>query len=461
MNTHQELGFRSLRRLRDLPVYKPGKPIIGSTQALLADPITFHLEPYRRFGPLYRMRLVSRQHLVMAGLEANEFIWRNSQLWNYNQRMVIFRAGYDDKAVLQLDGEPHRKKHRRMVQGHKYSALIPLASQMERALASEIDALTGGQADLRALCKRVTSCMTYRAILQLDLPDGVDAKIDAFSQYVLAGDIYNMLAGYRLGGALEPLLQLWYRRPVYKRMVGELLDLIGQVLDERERNPPQQDDILSHMLKSHPADEPPLSRAEIASDVLFLFPAGTEPTSHLLLWALMYVYHDPEWLAALREELHGWTPESVQNLNEWPRLKATLIETERVRPLLPNFILIAAQDFEYQGVHVPKGTPVLHAAAVTHFLPEIYPDPLNFKPDRFLTGTGYPPGRAHTTYGGGAHSCIGQSLARVEALVGLAHIVANYDLEFERAPSFRPSMGVVLTPSEPALPMRFVPRRAA
>ncbi len=435
----------SVRSWSDLPIYSAGRRLLGPTQALLNDPLTFHIEPYRHLGPLYRFRHVTTMTLVMAGTAANDFVWHNSELWSYNQRMKCFREGFDDTCLLQLDGEPHQKKKRHFLHGFKHADLIRHIPAMSQVLAQALATLPDGRHDdLRQLCKRLTVAMTCQSMLQLPLPPELDTKIDSFSDQLLFGD------------SLGILRHLWYRRPSYQRLRQDLIATIQHMLDLRAANPPAEDDILSLMLKAHLPDEPAITRQELALDILFLLQGGTETASQLIVWSLMYIYQHPEWLAALREELQSWSPERFTNMNDWPKLKATILEVERLRPPVPYFILLPTRDFEYEGVQVPKGTPVFHAAALPHFLSEIFEEPLVFNPQRFL-GDSRQLLRVQATFGGGRHFCPGLPLAHLKLPIAIAHILTTYDLIFERPLSFRPELGIVIAPDS-AVPIRLVPR---
>lgn len=433
-----------LKQVSDLPLFDPRAWNYGE-RSLSTEPLTFHLEPYRRLGSIYRVNYFGKEHVVIAGMEANEFVGRNTDLWSYGERMKMFRSGYDNTCLVQLDGERHRKKRRRMVQGFKPTCLASLVGEMNNTLVSEIGALSDGRADLRALCKRLTVCMTSQALLQKALPQGLDKQIDLFSRHLLSG------------ASLGPLEPLWYWYPPYRRIRRQLFAQINQMLDEREAHLSAKEDILSLMLQAYPADEAPLSRQEIALDVLFLLQAGTETTSSVITWALMYLYYNSEWLAELREELRAWNPLTFRTLNDWPKLKATILEIERLRPPEPYFVLIPARDFEYQGYQIRRGTRIFYPVTLVHFLSEIYEDPLSFRAERFLGDYDYP-ARTHTTFGNGAHTCLGQPLARIKMALALAHIVNTYELVFEQKPSFRLLMEIVLSPAESTLPVRFVPR---
>jgi cytochrome P450 len=431
--------------LHDLPVSHDGRPFIGRSKDFANNPLTFFLESYLRLGPLYHVRFSLKKSLVMAGLEVNDFVWKNSDLWDYQHEMRVFGEELDRSYLIQLDGEAHQRKRHRMMQGFKPKALTPQIPAMSSVILKEIDALPARHADLRALCTYLATAMTSQALLRFTLPDGVEAKIVALASQLIVGNSFGFFR------------HLWFRRPAYQRLKQELYTFIDQILNKRVARSSQEDDILSYILDAHPLDEPPLTRREIIFDIFLLLEASSEVVGHLILWALLYLSRHPEWLTELREELYAWHPEQFKNLNDWPKLKATVLEIERLRPSIPYFSLIPTRDFSYQGVWIPKGTHIIHAASVPHFLSEIYDDPFNFSPQRFLGEQSYP-AKAQSNYGGGIHYCIGQPLARIQVPLAIATVIANYDLSFEVTPSLKAKRGMVITPVEPALPVQFLPR---
>ena len=89
------------------------------------------------------------------------------------------------------------------------------------------------------------------------------------------------------------------------------------------------------------------------------------------------------------------------------------------------------------GCKIPAETLVFNNHTLCHFLEEIYEDPFAFKPQRWLDGE-YPK-KAHGTFGGGTHVCLGMNVTRVHAPVILTNLVKNYELEELR--QFQPELG--------------------
>jgi cytochrome P450 len=293
---------------------------------------------------------------------------------------------------------------------------------------------------------RLIICMTGRVLMQTDLPKGMDRTMAISNR--------DMLRAPTLG----KWRHLFYWKParIYRRW--RIFRFLGRLLDERARKKTDSEDILSLILAAHPADAPPIPRQELIYDLSQLFMAGSTTTSQVILWALIYLSKNPSWLAELREELKAWDPFHFTGMTAFPKLKATLLEIERLRPPGATLTRISARDFAFRGYLVPKNTPVLHLGTLCHFLPEIYDRPLEFRPQRFLEDASLPPKNAHGIFGGGAHSCVGQPLVRLLTPLLVADLVTRYDLHFESELSLETKLDVVVTPVEKALWARLTRR---
>jgi cytochrome P450 len=429
-----------------VPAFSPGLPWLGPMLAYVRDPLGFSVAGYRACGPVFRTRLFGRRVLVLAGIEANRLVWEQDQLWDFAVTGAIFRENFDATYLTQLDGPAHTRKRRRLQAGFKPQALLGLSPLMSAALVEELGAAENTIVDLRLFCSRLVVCMSSRALMHVRLPEGLDQRIAAFEHDLL------------FGGRLPPWLRKWwYGRRSYRRLKRELLAYIEQMLAEKKANPSPAEDIISIIAKSPAEGEPPPGRDEMVTDIALLLLAGSNTTSSVILWSLLFVFSRPDWLASLREELKDWDPAHFTGMADLPRLKATVLETERLRPALPFAVRSAREAFLFHGHAFPAGTFFLHAATTTHFLEEIYEKPLEFYPERFLP-QGNPPAKAHATFGGGSHVCLGQPLARIQEPLMLATLIQSYDLVCPKPPSLRPRLAAVLTPADKAIPARLVRR---
>jgi cytochrome P450 len=434
----------TLKPVSSLPFYTPpGEP--DCTPAYRRNPLLTFVPAYEKLGPIFRCHFIGRDVVAMGGLEANEFIWGHNELWDYHKTNAHFREQFDATYLNQLEGEAFYRKRRRTAQGFKPSVLLGQSGAMSEVFYKEVEDVRKERIEMRLFCMRLIICMTGRVMMQTDLPKGMDRTMALSNR--------DMLRAPSLG----KWRHLFYWKParIYRRK--KIFRFLGQLLDQRAANPVPKDDILSLILGAHPADLPPIPRQELIYDLSQLFMAGSTTTSQVILWTLLYLNENPTWLAELREELRAWDPFNFTGMSAFPKLKATLLEVERLRPPGASVTRISAQDFEFYGYLVPKGTPVLHLGTLCHFLSEVYEEPLKFRPQRFLENPSFPPKNAHGIFGGGAHSCVGQPLVRMLTPLLVADLISRYEIQFEGHPSMEPRLDVVTTPKDKDVWARVVP----
>lgn len=124
---------------------------------------------------------------------------------------------------------------------------------------------------------------------------------------------------------------------------------------------------------------------------------------------------------------------SLNKLESLPYLTAIVKEglrmhggiTARSSRVAPNEVLI------YKQWRIPAGTPLSTSSVFVHQNPEIFPDPLEFKPERWMCNNTQDGGldRYLVAFGKGTRNCIGLNLGRAEIYMTLAHVVMKFDME--------------------------------
>jgi cytochrome P450 len=204
------------------------------------------------------------------------------------------------------------------------------------------------------------------------------------------------------------------------KVIDEVDAILYETIAERRADPMTQlrDDTLSLLLRAEHEDGSPLSDEEIRDEVLTMVMAGYETTTSGGAWALERLLRSPEKLERLTREVEAGEDNAY--------LDAVVKETLRVRPVVPVVARHLAETTELDGYLIPAGSTVMVSIYLVHNDEETYPDPEQFKPERFLDGT--PEGAAWIPFGGGVRRCIGARFAELEMKVVLTQVLATAKL---------------------------------
>lgn len=128
------------------------------------------------------------------------------------------------------------------------------------------------------------------------------------------------------------------------------------------------------------------------------------------------------------QELQGVDdPTDANALSRLPYLNAVCSETLRIYPVgMLTFPRVVSLPVEVMGHSLEPGTIVIGSIYLTHHREDIYPDPDQFKPERFLDRQFSP--FEYLPFGGGSRRCIGMAFALFEMKVVLSKILSHVEL---------------------------------
>jgi cytochrome P450 len=179
-------------------------------------------------------------------------------------------------------------------------------------------------------------------------------------------------------------------------------------------------DVLSLLLNARVDDGRPLSDHEIRDEMMSLVLAGHETTANSLAWTFERLVRAPDAYERLRELVRS------DDAQAGSYVEATIHEGMRVRPVIPVIVRMVRRPWRLGEYVLPAGTPVGVSIVALHHRADVYPDPHQFRPERFL---GVKPGTyTWIPFGGGIRRCLGASLAMAEQRVVLQAIARRTDL---------------------------------
>jgi cytochrome P450 len=396
-------------------------------------------------GDVFRIPLPGFNPLFLVGPEANHFVTvsgREGLRWRPEGDPVtrLLRDG-----LLVTDGDFHDELRRSMAPAlHKQ-----MLSQYIELMWRRTDQVSAGW-DSR---KPVDMLVAMRQAALLILMDALFAVDFSHEMGRLWPSILKTLQYISPG-----LWVLWpgLPRPGYRRARQKMDNYLYRIIQERRAHPTLGGDLLSRLVQT-----PGMSDDLIRDQLLTMLIAGHDTSTALLAWSLYLLGRHPEALQRAQDEVDmvlDRQPPDLESVNRLEYLDRVIKEVLRLYPPIHIGNRRAAKELEFQGYRIPAGQRVVYSIYLTHRMPEFWPDPRRFDPQRFTAEqSSLRPHYAYLPFGGGPRNCIGFAFAQVEVKIVLARLLQKYC--FELAPGkVHAHMGATLEP-RPGVMMFAKPRR--
>ena len=198
-----------------------------------------------------------------------------------------------------------------------------------------------------------------------------------------------------------------------------------------------------------------MSDSQLRDEVMTFMIAGHETTADALSWLWYLLDRHPDEQERLRDELRaatGGRPPTVDDLPRLPRMKAVIQETLRLYPPLWMFDRRALGPDDLAGTKVAKGDLVIFCPYAIHRLPDLWPDPDVFRPERFEAGREEQRNKfAYLPFSAGPRTCIGNSFAMIEAQIIVGTLLSRFRARLADPSPIKPRPQITLRPSRPVI----------
>ncbi|MBB4855623.1 cytochrome P450 [Mycobacteroides chelonae] len=379
---------------------------------------------YRSLGPVINLGIGGTGCTLMLGPQANRFIFANSDAFSWAKTFTTLIPADGPNSLMVSDGEDHRRRRSAVAPAFHHRQVDEYVDTMVANTDAVIDTWKPGQ------------------------------RIDAYQQFRTAArrTVAECLFGSRLaelsdmlGSELEPLLALTHAPPQQLAVESKLglprwrramknrirvETLIDAVIADARVAPRPDDRLLTTLIEGRPGGQP-LNNNEIRDLIVSLIADGYETTSGALAWAIYALLTTPgAWESAadeVRNTLGDRTPRAA-DLASLTYLNGVVRETLRL--FTPGVISArkTMRDLEFCGHRIRAGRMLIFSPYVTHRIPEIWPDPNEFRPRRWDPSSPHcqkPAPDEFIPFSGGLHRCIGSGIATTEIAVTLARLVAK------------------------------------
>jgi cytochrome P450 family 135 len=383
-----------------------------------------------RFGEMFTLKIANEGTWVITSNPdtIKQVFTGDPRLLHAGEANRILLPVLGPDSVLLLDDAPHLRQRKLMLPAFHGERMQRYGALMADVAAREIERWPLGEPyPLRPRMQAMTLEIVLRAVfgvsegprmeeLRRELRGLMDTVTDprkGIAMLVLGADRITRIPAFRR--ELERI-----DAPIY----AEIAERRGAE-DLAER-----DDIMSLLLQATHEDGSPMSDSELRDELLTLLVAGHETTANSLSWAVERLCRHPQQMERLTEEVRA---------GQQTYLQATIQETLRLRPVISIVLRKLQEPMELGGRVLPAGASIVPSIHLVHRRADIYEEPNEFRPERFIEAEGGKAGGTYTwiPFGGGIRRCLGAAFAQFEMEVVLKELVLRRTLAPSRPGSER------------------------
>jgi len=408
-----------------LPPGPKGTLLGGNVRQFRAGLLSFLLETAREYGPLASFRIGPRRVFLASGHDLIEQVLvtdAKHYIKHFGAR--AFKPVLGNGLVTSEGAFWHRQ--RKLVQpaflNARVRSYVPIMVELTNQMLSSWT--SGKRVQIDFEFEALTSKIALKTLFDLD-DHGDRERFDGVLK--LAFDLMNA----RLRRTIK--LPLWVPTPAnlrLQRAVAELDQTVQGFIAAGRSRQQHGNDLLSRLLLARYEDGKPMNDRQLRDEAMTLYLAGHETTALTLAWSwyLLSQHRNVEetLVSEWKRVLKGATP-TAQHLQRLPYTAAVIAESMRLFP--PVYVIgrEATTELELGGYRVKPGYTVLMSQWVNHRDPKYFPDPEDFRPERWQDGLAKRlPKFAYYPFGGGQRICVGSTFALIEATIVLAAVGQHY-----------------------------------
>ena len=426
----------------------PKSPRFVQLIQFITDPVTYLDKCAKQYGDIFTAQ-IGMPVVMISHPQAVQEVLNSSAFHAPGKANSFLKPIIGEQSMILFSGERH-KRSRQLLMPPFHGERMRNYAQLICDIAADV--ASKWSVDRPFVARSAMQEVTMRVILQavFGLDDGprlqqlrpVLASFLDITGSPLRANILFVKWLQQDWGSWSP----WGRMKQQRRKIDELI--YAEIEERRLQPDASRTDILSLMMAARDENGQPMTDEELRDELMTLLFAGHESTATALAWAFYWIHHLPSVRQKLLQELDslGENPDPME-ISRLPYLSAICQETLRIYPVgTQTFARQVLAPVELMGHQLEPGTPVFASIYLTHRREDLYPEPLQFKPERFLERQFSP--YEYLPFGGGSRRCIGLALAQLEMKLVLATILRDFDLVLaEKKPVQAKRRGVTIGPA--------------
>lgn len=427
-----------------------GLPYFGCIGSLRSNPMEFFRRVAVSLGGLVRvplqagksLYLVSEPRLIKELLIDQRTRFVKNVRYPAMQRLL-------GQGLLLSEGEGWRRQRLLTQPAFKPAELRRHVQWMSGIVARflerwDVHARSGGAIDVEAEFLRLTQLLAGVLIVGPRFHADADALFDISEEikHNWPRAPRGILRGFPLGSR--------QRARRLEQACQELDRHVQRFIDDQRTTPIEEGGVLGLLMAASEREGAPFTDKELRDQVVTLFFAGYETTAASMCWTHYLMWAHPDVRARMLSEtdkvLAGRVP-TGEDIDRLQYVEQVLQESLRVYSPIHSLSRVAAEDSSLGGCAIAKGCTAVVSLYATHRLPQYWPDPERFDPDRFTEeacAARY--NFAYIPFAVGHRNCIGGTLAMVEGKLIVAQVAQRFVLELADNERIEPMAATTMRP---------------
>ncbi len=422
-------------QLKEVPRVSGGEQEHGHLEEFRTDPIGLMQRVRDECGDVGWFQLADKHVILLSGAQANEFFFRSADEDLDQAEAYPFMTPIFGKGVV-FDASPERRKemlHNSALRGdHMKSHAVTIEREVRRMIENWGDE---GEIDLLEFFAELTIYTSTACLIGTKFRNQLDSRFANFY--------------HQLERGTDPLCYVDPNLPIESFRIRDearigLVALVQDIMNQRVANPPADKgdrDMLDVLVSiKDEQGNPRFSADEVTGMFISLMFAGHHTSSGTSAWTLIELMRHPQSysdVVAELDELYGDGQEvSFHALRQIPKLENVLKETLRLHPPLIILMRVAQGEFEVEGYPIHKGDFVAASPAISNRIPEDFPGPDEFVPERYDEPRQEDLVNRWTwiPFGAGRHRCVGAAFAQMQIKAIFSVLLREYEFEMAQPP---------------------------
>ncbi|XP_073931685.1 cytochrome P450 3A11-like [Castor canadensis] len=460
-------GYGLFKKL-GIPGPKP-LPLLGTSLSYIKGLWKFDTECYKKYGKMWGLYDGKSPVLAIMDAEMIKTVLVKEFYSTFTNRRDIGPLGFMGKAVS-IAKDEEWKRIRALLSpaftSGKLKEMFPIITQYGDVLVKNLK--QEAEKDKPVTMKDIFGAYSMDVITGTSFGVNVDSLNNPQDPFVektknfLKVDLFKpLIFSVALFPFLLPLYELFNITIFPSDSIKFFKKFVKKTKENRlDSNQKQRVDFLQLMLNSQNSKDTgslkALSDQEIVAQSAIFIVAGYDATSSTLSVLMHVLATHSDVQKKLQKEIDttfpNKAPVTYDALMEMEYLDMVVNETLRLYPVSSRVERLCKKDVEIRGLYIPKGVVMMVPVFVLHRDPEHWPEPEEFRPERFSKENKeridpY----TYMSFGAGPRNCIGMRFALMNVKLALVRVLQNFSFQpcKETQIPLRLSRNQILLPEKP------------